>query len=342
MNHLRSSNVGGWSPPAVLVSSGLVAVVIGCAAFGCSAGEVPVDGGGGTRSDGVGVTGGSGTDSDISLGTGGSATMGKKENCVKLATWGALGEWGAVPGRDGQDAITAWLNETSTGEAEYFPQKPQITTDSLSRFDVIILQDLAQWTFSSQELMVFEEWVRAGGGVMSLQGYSDQPTEAHPTNELLAFSGMQYAGLSGAGDISTSAANEDGCAYCLGNSDRQGGWISEHPISANISLVGAFHGRSIDPGGVGRVVAKWDGLVAGATVEVGEGRIFMFHDEWVTYSSQWDGTTLMEDCRTVDQYHSCYGVHPTTSYQIPQFWYNSIRWVSNAGCFDIQDEAIVK
>ena len=54
--------------------------------------------------------------------------------CIKLATWGGLGTYGAMPGMDGQDAIDRWLNENSTGEAEYFPTKPAITAEFLSWF----------------------------------------------------------------------------------------------------------------------------------------------------------------------------------------------------------------
>ena len=36
-------------------------------------------------------------------------------SCFKLITWGALGTFGAVPGQDGQDAITKWLNDNSSG-----------------------------------------------------------------------------------------------------------------------------------------------------------------------------------------------------------------------------------
>ncbi len=344
------SGASSWAQGSLFVASVSLAF-----AFGCVAGEPSTDG-----VDGAVGAGGMGTDSTITLdgqgasssGTGGdSATTCSVDpvtgnevcSCVALATWGALGRYGAVPGMDGQDAITAWLNANSTGMAEYFPTKPAITAETLAPFDVIILQDLRGWSFTAEEVAAFEAWVRAGGGVMALQGYSDQPAEAATTNQLVAFSGMQYAGLAGPGDISTSAANSDGCAYCLGNSDRQGGWVSAHPIAKSISLVGAFYGRSIDPGASGQPVANWGGKVAGASAEVDAGRVFLFHDEWVTYNSQWDGSALVDDCRAVDVNHSCYGVHPTREYQIAQFWYNSIKWLSgDPQCFDIRDNSIVK
>jgi len=272
--------------------------------------------------------------------------------CIKLATWGGLGTFGAVPGADGQDAITGWLNSNSTGEAEYFPTKAAIdavaggiTPEFLAGYDVIILQDLNGWGLTGDEVANIEAWVRAGGGVISLQGYSDQGAEAVPTNQILAFSGMQYVGLTGPGDTHGDARATSGtCDYCLGKSSTQGGF-TDHPIAANVTAVGAFWGRSVDPGMTGQVVAQEGNLILGAATDVDAGRVFMFHDEWVTYNSQWNGSTEggSQDCRTFEPTHECGGVHPTVNYQIPQFWFNSIKWSSgDPACFDITDPAIIR
>jgi len=333
--------------PALRAALYSTAIVAGFA-FGCSAGAVDdgdgvIDGGtdgGGDGADGSTGTGGNnstdlGSDLSVDLG----ATGGVSGECIKIATWGALGTWGAVPGMDGQDAITTWLNDTSTGEAEYFATKPAMTTEALAAYKVIILQNLNGWSFTTDEKAAFEGWVRAGGGVVSLAGYSDQPSEAAPTNDLLAFTGLSYVGLSGAGDISTSP--KQSCSYCVGNSDAQGGWDLAHPISANITAVGALWGRSVSAG-VGATVATWDGKRAGATVDLDAGRAFLFHDEWVTYNSQWNGSSLQQDCRTGGD-QACQMAHPTITYQIPQFWYNAIKWLAHEpSCFDIRDMSIVK
>ena len=153
---------------------------------------------------------------------------------------------------------------------------------------------------------------------------------------LIGFSGLAYAGLTGPGDTATAA--DDTCAYCRGNSYSQGGWNSAHPIAREITAVGALYGRSVSVPPNGEIVAQAGAQVFGATVQVDAGRVFMFHDEWVTYTSQWDGSSLENDCRTIDDpNHSCLGVHPTTTYQVPQFWYNALRWVSgDPECFDIE------
>src|SRR5690606_40986417 len=55
-----------------------------------------------------------------------------------------------------------------------------------------------------------------------------------PSNALLAFSGLQYAGLTGPGDTSLEGSCPNECCYCLGNSIPSAGWNAAHPISANI------------------------------------------------------------------------------------------------------------
>ena len=177
---------------------------------------------------------------------------------------------------------------------------------------------------------------------MSLSGYGENVSgqEAVPTNQLLAFSGMSYAGVAGAGDHYTGKS-PDMCDYCIGGAHTQAGFTT-HPIGLNVTAVGAFYGRSINPG-AGEVIAEDGGKVVAAAVSVGEGRVFMFHDEWVTYNSQWNGLDLAEDCRMYEANHSCANRHPATDFQIPQFWFNSIKWLSgDIACFDIMDPTIIK
>jgi len=133
----------------------------------------------------------------------------------------------------------------------------------------------------------------------------------------------------------------DGCCYCVGNSVPASGWDAAHPISANISAVGAFHGRSVNPGPDGEVVGSQEGKVIGATVQLGQGRVFMFADEWVSYTSQWTGEGVANDCND-DPNHSCYGTSADSTYQVPQFWYNAILWASgDRPCFSIDDLSII-
>jgi hypothetical protein len=64
---------------------------------------------------------------------------------------------------------------------------------------------------------------------------------------------------------------------------------------------------------------------------VGKGRVLVYADEWITYTSQWTGQGNQND-------PSCTGFLPQDLYQIAQFWYNMIRWTQpNAQCFKIVD-----
>ena len=306
---------------------------------------------------GANATGSGGTQpidlTTSTVGSGGSMTETECDaagncTCITVALVGRLGDFGANPGMDGTASMETWLNDNSNGDAATFLTKPTFDEAFLGQYDVIILQALEsakgsanQWQFSAAEMAAFEAWVRAGGGVIALTGYSDDPAEAVTTNALLAFSGLQYAGLSTYGDTMTGEAScPDGCCYCYGSSIPSRGWDAAHPISANLSAVGAYYGRSITVPANGAIVAQDGGKVLGATVEIDAGRVFMFHDEWVTYNSQWTGQDLPDDCRAEDPNGPCYDKHPLNDYQVPQFWYNALRWVSNRECFDADDPVV--
>ena len=55
------------------------------------------------------------------------------------------------------------------------------------------------------------------------------------------------------------------------------------------------------------MVARVDGFNIGRAAVVGEGRVFVWGDEWVTYSSEWAARF---------------------DYQVDRFWVNSVAWLS--------------
>ncbi len=339
-----------------------LSTIVATFAIACGGGEDEkrtLDNGGGSTTGTGSVSGtgslGTGTGSVLLPGSGGGDGSGGREavcdamgncTCINVAVFGQQGNYGAVPGMDGTSAIQAWLNENSSADVQLFHDKPAINAEFLAQFDVIILEDPRatkdgpKWVYGADEIAAVEAWVRGGPrGIIALSGYSADQGEVDPTNQLLAFTGMQYVGSS---DTLGSASGS--CAYCLGNSVSETGWNTAHPIAKNITAVGAFHGRSINITGQGVETISTDGAtVLGAVAQVDQGRVFMFHDEWVTYTSQWDGTGLQNDCRALDANHMCLNVHPSTTYQTSTFWYNSLRWVSGEPqCFDINDETIIK
>ena len=203
---------------------------------------------------------------------------------------------------------------------------------------MIILQALEDgengpfWQFSQAEVDALTAWVNGGGGLVTLTGYGGDPGEVDPDNQLLAFANISY----NKDDILGQCPNGQPC-YCWGNSVPLGGWQASSVISSQITQVGAFHGRSINsPDGD---VVRTDGTTKYAVSKpVGKGKVFVFCDEWVTYTSQWGAGPT-----TTNPSDPCYGKSASQVFQVPQFWYNVIKWVApDSQCFDITDPTITK
>jgi hypothetical protein len=309
--------------------------------------------GGGTRLDGSGATGSGATGSGATggntvLGTSGGTTSGGDATCARIGMFGRPPSYGAMQGgADNTDALRDWLNaHVKAGTTvDVVTTDTPITSELLGRYDIVILQALEQreggpyWNFSAAELATFESWVRGGGAVIALTGYGAQAAEVNPTNQLLAFTGMAY------NTDDAFATCPDNCCYCAGSSIPVHGWHADHPIAANISAVGAFHGRTIQAGDAA-LVASEGAAVYGATKELDAGRVFLFFDEWVTYSSQWTQATgaggFTPDASCSDVNNVCYGRTPADGYQVPQFWYNALKWATgNATCFDFTPDVSV-
>jgi hypothetical protein len=261
--------------------------------------------------------------------------------CIRAGMLGRLPTYGAVPGSDNTAALQRWLNERSTAVVDVYTTDTPITAEFLNQYQILILQPLedreggALWNLTPDEIAAFEAWVRAGGGVIALTGYGASSQEVTPTNALLAFAGMSYA----TDDILGTCPDNDCC--CASNSVPLGGWNATHPIAANMTRVGAFHGRSVTAPGAD-VVASQGTTTYGATKQIDMGRVFVFCDEWVSYTSQWDGTGA-DTCATDPAHNLCAGRLAQEYYQVPQFWYNALKWASgDEGCFDLVDDSIVK
>lgn len=323
----------------------LVAAVVALGSGGCSPTGNPASQGADlTPGSGASTHTGSGGGIDVGSGTGGGVGSGGSEMCIRIGMFGRRPSYGATPGTDGTDALQSWLDaHVKAGTTvDVVTTDTELTLDFLGRYDVILLQALEEreggpyWSFSPNELAAFESWVRGGGGVIALTGYGSQPAEVTPTNQLLAFTGMAFD------QDDVFGTCPDNCCYCAGSSIPVLGWHAEHPIAANISAVGAFHGRTISPGDAD-LVASEGTAVYGAAKQLDRGRVFLFFDEWVTYSSQWSGVPgaggFTPDASCSDPNNTCYGRTAAAAYQVPQFWYNALKWAaSDAGCFDFTSD----
>jgi len=259
-----------------------------------------------------------------------------------VAVIGKPGTWGAVRNADSDTALQDWLNTSSAGtaKADNFKNRVKLTPDFLATYNVIILASLSDdsnagpfWKFDNSEVAAFQAWVESGGGVISLTSYSGDGTEVDPTNQLLAFSGISY--------------NKDGLyATCVdwrvcscAHANTLSTWIKTDPVianlSSNVTWVGLDNGRSINAPADAHVAATVDGPKNALVGKlVGKGHVLAYADEWITYTSQWSGTGNPSSSDL-----TCAGFLPQNVFQVPQFWYNMIRWSQpSATCFKIVDQ----
>jgi len=264
----------------------------------------------------------------------------------KLAVIGKPGKWGANQGGDPDTALQDWLNSSSAGTAQvdHFTQRTTLTADFLARYNVIILASLADdsndgpwWTFSADEVAAFNEWVQNGGGVISLSGYTGNGAEIAPVNQLIQFSGITYTQDTIYG--SCADAQTCSCTHCNAVSD----WNHADPAIAQLvsgmTYVGITQGRAIMAPADSHIAATADGnrpVLVGKSV--GAGRVIVYSDEWVTYTSQWTGAGL-----STANDPNCAGYLPQDKYQVAQFWYNVIRWAQpSAKCFMIVGSVVIE
>jgi len=272
-------------------------------------------------------------------------------SCLAIASLGKVAHYGKQSGSgDSTDAFQTYMNTKTQGSATMamFGSTPQskkdftLTADFLKAYDVIILQALEDseyigyWIFSQDEITALSDWVNQGGGVIALTGYGSQSAEVGPVNQLLSSFGISY----NTDDIFLENDCPDNLCYCTDTSMPFGGWnTSDTPLVANLNStdhqVGVFRGRSINCSDC-QVMGTWKNLKVAVHKQVGAGRVFAFADEWVTYTSQWNGDPVFQaqaQCapRTADKI-----------YDIPQFWYNVFRWVSgDSACFVIDDPGVI-
>lgn len=344
----------------------------GLIVWACSTGEsgglAPVSGTGGTGVDLGGPSGTGGANGPLPEGSSAGPIIGEDGGvifrrgsvcdanganckCTTFASFGDTAKYGS--GTDSTTDFELWLREKSNLAAvDFYKTDTPITKAFLDQYDVILLQDLRAWQLDAAEVQAFQDWINLGGGVIALSGYfSDGSAEIVPTNQLLASTGVQLLPDEVPGEACVAAesyavcnnpnSNNGNKCYCWGVSLPLTEFNTAHPISANMRSVGSFRGRAVSPGD-GEVVVSYHTTPVGVTKVVGTGKVFVFGDEWITYTSQWgDYTTqtaalaarFVTDPNSM-QYESCWDAAsslPCTAknvFQTMQFWYNSILHVA--------------
>jgi hypothetical protein len=352
-----------WAGLVLVCSLELGAAMLGCSGIknggrAGTGGAAPLGGTGGTSgsvgtggtpfSHGSGGAAGTTSSADPSDGgqivgcDGGDACMCPR---FKLAVIGKPGKWGANPNGDPDTALQDWLNSSSAGTAQVdnFTSRPTLSPDFLANYSVIILASLSEdsssgpwWTFSNDEVAAFRAWIEGGGGVISMSGYSGDPGEVAPLNQLIGFSGIAY----GTDAVWGTCADVQTCNCTHSNTLSE--WNRTDPVVANLStgvtFVGYQNGRPIVAPSDAHVAATISGTSNALVGKlVGKGRVLAYGDEWIAYTSQWTG---VGNPSTTDP--NCAGYLPQDKYQMAQFWYNMIHWSQPAAnCFTIGGPIVI-
>jgi hypothetical protein len=272
---------------------------------------------------------------------------------VRILSLGQPAKYGANSGStDNTDAFQAFMNSNTNGTAtmtmltKYTP----ITDQLLSQYDVVILQALYDnpydsnvlWKYTTADATALHDWVNdKGGALIAMSGYySDSAVEIQPLNQLMTSFGITYD--SDTTYTSSDCPNPPSLCYCAYGSIPFENWTTVVPdITKNLKKIGVFMGRSIKCSGsdcqtvaTNNVDTNAQSNIVGVAKVVGNGRVFAWGDEWVTYTSQWG---LMPDLQydNATTYAQCVGYTPMTSYTVPQFWYNVFRWVAHTSCLTI-------
>jgi len=180
------------------------------------------------------------------------------------------------PGTNASSNFQQWLEasgtsaqrtQTNTGEP--------LTSATLQPFDVVVLDHL-QREYTAEEAATFATWVSAGGGVVSMTGYEDDPNVDWRANSLLAPLGVAYSGSRVDGPIQSFAT---------------------HPVTAGItsvSFVGGYSVSELSGAASTRTPIAFDTAAGNAAhgtvgfaVQMGKGHAVVWGDEWIEFDSEW-------------------------------------------------------
>lgn len=208
-------------------------------------------------------------------------------DCIKIATIGIAGVHGQG------DVFQSWLNGKSTAGVVDLALE-DLTADKIKDFDLIVAQDLRDANYDEAEITVLNDWIKSGGGLMTMIGYGE-PEESVNINAVLEPMGISYR---------EQPILPKGQEFTIPIDDM---WAA-HPIANGINAIGIDNGYPVD--GEGTVVAEEDGHVIGRAKQVDKGRVFVWGDEWISYNSEWEQD---EDA--------------PVKYEVERFWLNSIKWL---------------
>lgn len=173
------------------------------------------------------------------------------------------------PGSNPSSNFQAWLVSagTTVQRIQTVATDP-LTLAELQAFDVVVLDQLTR-DYTAPEAAIFQQWVTAGGGVASMTGYTNTPSDFY-ANTLLAPLEVAYSGALISGPVTT---------------------FDTHPITAGLTSVTFDGGYAVtDLGGTNSTrtpLASIPPATVAYAIQMGSGRAFVWGDEWIEYDSEW-------------------------------------------------------
>ena len=203
-------------------------------------------------------------------------------DCLNIMLIGASGTFAAA-------TFETWLEEqgTAVSRVHQVGAPAALTSGDFAGVDIAILDNLIR-DYTLAESQVLLAWVRAGGGLMSMNGHTGGADRTRG-NGLLVELGVEH--LPGLIDDNVTM------------------W-STHPLTTGLTSVsfrGGYALANLTGSEGSTVVASYMNQPVGLALTRGQGRAFVWGDEWVEFDSQWQSLP-----------------------QIKQFWVNALGWLSGA------------
>jgi hypothetical protein len=210
-------------------------------------------------------------------------------DCLRIATLGFPGGWGTGY------FISNWLEPLAPQARVDSLEGEVLTPEALAGYDVIFALNASPnaigRSYTADEARALVAWVKDGGGLMTVIGFSDDANEVANVNLLLAGFDLHYE--PSAIFISSSTLSVPVNEFAA------------HPITAGVTAVGMDNGY--EPRGTGTVYAKKDQVNIGIAQEFGKGHVDVWGDEWIMYANEW---------------------RERAEYGVPRFWLNTIQWLT--------------
>lgn len=200
-------------------------------------------------------------------------------DCLRI---GVIGD----PGTRESSSFQAWLESRGTTVVRFGLDDAPLTEAQLAAHDVIVLDRLRR-DYGAEEASALRTFVERGGGLMVMTGYDGSDLDRTRPNSLLAPFGVEYLPELRNGPVTMFEA---------------------HPLTnglTSVTFAGGYRVTSIaGAGGDDTIVARLPDGAAGLAQERGDGRVFVWGDEWIQFDSEW-----------------------TTMPEITQLWVNAMQWL---------------